>query len=296
MNTMSTARDDGDRSTHPFRAAFVWMVAGAIVIGVIAGLTAPGLGPVALLGAVLAVAVYRVVMRRLVRRSTPEIAWSGAIRSVLFGMAVGLGFVFVSVGLIAAFGGYSFSWTGAGVPAVVWSAVVVQFAAAVTEELMFRGFVLQAVEQWWGSGVALAVPGMLFGAVHLMNPGATPWSAVAIAIEAGVMLGAAFVWRRSIWFVVGLHFAWNTAVQLLGIPVSGHSSEGIVAAESHGSATLTGGAFGLEASIVPVVIGVLISVSMLVFAHRGGNLRARPVARSASRVAAEARPGRGLSD
>ena len=296
MNTMSTARDEGNRTKRPSRASFAWMVAGAVVVGVIAGSTAAGPGPVPLLGAVLAVAVYWVVMRRLVHRSTPEIAWQGAVGSVLSGIAVGLGFVLVSVGLITAFGGYSFSWTGNGVWAVVWSAVVVQCAAAVTEELMFRGFVLQAVEQWWGSGVALAVTGVLFGAVHVMNPGATLWSAVAIAVEAGVMLGAAFVWRRSIWFVVGLHFAWNTAVQLLGIPVSGHSSEGLFAVESHGAVALTGGAFGLEASIVPVVTGVLISVSMLVFAHRGGSLRARPVARSASRVAAEARPGRGLSD
>ena len=87
------------------------------------------------------------------------------------------------------------------------------------------------------------------------------------------MLGAAFVWRRSIWFVVGLHFAWNTAVQLLGIPVSGHSSEGLFAVESHGAVALTGGAFGLEASVVPVVVGVLISLSMLGLAHRRGGLR-----------------------
>ncbi len=89
------------------------------------------------------------------------------------------------------------------------------------------------------------------------------------------MLGAAFLWRRNIWFVAGLHFAWNTVEQLLGIPVSGHTPEGLYTVDVHGSALLTGGGFGLETSIVPVVISVLITVSMAVLAHRSGGLRPR---------------------
>ncbi len=89
------------------------------------------------------------------------------------------------------------------------------------------------------------------------------WSSLAIAVEAGVLLGAAFLWRRNIWFVIGLHFTWNTTVALLGIPVSGHPSNGVLTTHVSGAEWLTGGGFGLEASVVPVVVSVLIATAML---------------------------------
>ncbi|MGW1411607.1 CPBP family intramembrane glutamic endopeptidase [Streptomyces sp. NPDC002403] len=293
MGTTTTAQDDtdsgldkdggrwGGRFGRIVRSPLGWMLTGMVGVGLVSGLTATGPGPVPVpvLGAAAAVAVYWVVMRRLAGRSTPEIARQRAGREVLLGSAIGLGFILVSALLITAFGGYSFSWAGGGFVSVVWSAVMVQIGTAVTEELMFRGLVLQALEQGWGSRAAIVITGLLFGVAHLGGAGASVWSALAIALEAGVMLGAAFLWRRSIWFVAGLHFAWNTAEQLLGIPVSGHAPKGLFTVEAHGSALLTGGTFGLETSVVPVLIGVLITVPMFVLARRSGGLLPRRRAR-----------------
>ena len=291
MGTTSTAPHDtgsgpdeegdgwGGRRGRIVRSPLGWMLTGMAGVGLVSGLTATGPGPVPALGAAAAVAVYWAVMRFVARRPTPEIARRGAGREVLLGGGIGLGFILVSALLITAFGGYSFSWAGHSFVSVVWSAVMVQIGAAVTEELLFRGLALQALEQLWGSRAAIAITALFFGVAHLGAPGASGWSAVAIALEAGVMLGAAFLWRRGIWFVAGLHFAWNTAEQLLGIPVSGHTPEGLYTVDVHGSALLTGGGFGLETSIVPVVIGVLITVPMAVLAHRGGGLLPRRRAR-----------------
>ncbi|MFJ8023915.1 lysostaphin resistance A-like protein [Streptomyces sp. NPDC096311] len=269
----------GGRLGRIVRSPLGWMAAGMVGVGLVSGLTATGPGPVPALGAAAAVAVYWAVMRFVARRSTPEIARRGAGRELLLGGGIGLGFILVSALLITALGGYSFAWAGNGFVSVVWSAVMVQIGAAVTEELLFRGLALQALEQLWGSRAAVAITGLFFGVAHLGAPGANGWSAVAIALEAGAMLGAAFLWRRSIWFVVGLHFAWNTVEQLLGIPVSGHTPEGLYTVDVDGSALLTGGGFGLEASIVPIVISVLITVSMAVLAHRSGGLLPRRRAR-----------------
>ncbi|MFD5521668.1 CPBP family intramembrane glutamic endopeptidase [Streptomyces sp. NPDC127066] len=265
----------GGRFGRIVRSPLGWMLTGVVGVGLVSGLTATGPGPVPALGAAAAVAVYWAVMRFVARRSTPEIARRGAGREALLGGGIGLGFILVSALLITAFGGYSFSWAGNGFVSVVWSAVMVQIGAAVTEELMFRGLALQALEQLWGSRAAIAITGLFFGVAHLGAPGANAWSAVAIALEAGVMLGAAFLWRRSIWFVAGLHFAWNTAEQLLGIPVSGHTPEGLFTVDVHGSALLNGGGFGLETSILPIVISVLITVPMAVLAHRSGGVLPR---------------------
>ncbi|MFE2473786.1 CPBP family intramembrane glutamic endopeptidase [Streptomyces mirabilis] len=291
MSTPSAAQHDegsrpdedgggrGGRLGRIVRAPLGWMLTGMVGVGLVSGLTATGPGPVPVLGAVAAVAVYWVVMRRVAGRSTSEIARQGAGREALRGGAVGLGFVLVSALLITAFGGYSFSWAGNGFFSVVWSAAMVQAGAAVTEELMFRGFALQALEQRWGSRAAIVITGLFFGVAHLGAPGAGVWSALAIALEAGVMLGVAFLWRRNIWFVAGLHFTWNTAEQLLGIPVSGHTPKGLFTVDTHGSALLSGGTFGLEASIVPVLIGVLLTVRMFVLAGRSGGLRPRRLVR-----------------
>ncbi|MFI0163099.1 lysostaphin resistance A-like protein [Streptomyces sp. NPDC017095] len=296
MSTPSTARragvpgpgpgpgsDDpgarGGRLGRIVRSPLGWMVTGLVGVGLVSALTATGPGPVPALGAVAALAVYWLVMRRVARRPTPEIARRGAGGEALLGGATGLGFVAVSALLITAFGGYSFSWAGHGFTAVVWSAVMVQTGAAVTEELLFRGLALQALEQLWGSRAAIVITGLFFGIAHLSVPEASVWSALAIAVEAGVMLGAAFLWRRNIWFVAGLHFAWNTTEGLLGIPVSGHTAEGLFTVDAHGSAVLTGGGFGLEAALVPVVLGVLLAVRMVVLARRGGRLLPRRSAR-----------------
>lgn len=250
-----------------------WALAGLAGVGVPAAVTATGPGPVPVLGAVVAVGVYWAVMRRLARRATPEIAWRGAGRQALLGGAIGLAFLLTTALLITVLGGFSFSWAHSAVLPAVASVLAVQAGAAVTEELIFRGVALQAIEQRWGSWVAVAVTALFFGAAHMANPGATLWSGLAIAVEAGVMLGAAFLWRRSIWLVVGLHFAWNTAEQLLGVPVSGHAPDArLWTVHVTGSSLLTGGSFGLEASVIPVVISLLLTAGMFAAARRRGNL------------------------
>jgi membrane protease YdiL (CAAX protease family) len=250
------------------------MLVGVVGVGLVAGPTASAepflLLPV--LGAALAVVVYRVVMRFVARRRTPEIAARRAVPEALLGAAVGLGFVAVSAAVVTALGGYTFRVADVDLLAVVAPILAVTVGAAVTEELTFRGFALQAFERLLGSWTALAVTALFFGLTHLFNPGATAWSALAIAIEAGGLLGAAFLWRRNLWFVIGLHFAWNATVALLGIPVSGHAAPGLLVADVSGPSVLTGGAFGIEGSLVTVALGALIAAPMLVLARRRGTL------------------------
>lgn len=254
------------------RYPLTWMVIGVVGVGVVAGLTAQRepIVAVPVLGATFAIFVYWVIMNFVARRRTPEIAVRHAMSEALLGAVIGLGFVAVSAAVIAALGGYTFRSADVDVLEVVIPVLTVTLGVAVTEELMFRGFGLQALEQLLGSWGALLVTASFFGLAHLLNPGATVWSSIAIAIEAGGLLGAAFIWRRNLWFVIGLHFAWNTTVALLGLPVSGHSAPGLMAVDVSGPALLTGGAFGIEGSVMTVALGVLLAVPMLLLARRRG--------------------------
>src|SRR5471030_2266301 len=81
--------------------------------------------------------------------------------------------------------------------------------------------------------------------------GATIGSSVAIALEAGILLGAAYALTGRLWLPIGLHLGWNFAEgSIFGMAVSGGSQKGsLITGELHGSNLLTGGVFGPEASI-----------------------------------------------
>jgi uncharacterized protein len=252
------------------RFPLVWMLVGIVGVGGVSALSSGGPPVLAVVGAVAAVGVYCAVMRYVARRSMPELLSARAVPHALIGIALGVVFIATSVLMVVT--EFSFTGSSGDTASIVAAMVAVQFGVAVTEELIFRGLALQALERLFGSWVALAVTAVFFGLVHLANPGATLWSSFAIAVEAGVLLGAAFLWRRDIWVAIGLHFAWNTSVGLLGIPVSGHQAAGVLVARPTGPDLVTGGGFGLEASIVPVIVSLVLAVPMLIAARRRGNL------------------------
>lgn len=278
--TTSTAttpqRPQASRARRFFALPLIWMLAGIVAIGLadallvdLGGTLGTG-GTVigALLGGAAAILLYRLVMHRLAQRETPELARAGGLRQVLVGAGIGAGFVLASIAVITLLGGYTIAWHPVDAVRTVILAVAVNVGAAIVEEAIFRGLAFQAIERIRGGKrlglvLALALTSAFFGGAHLLNPGATLWSGLAIALEAGVLLGAAFLWKRNLWLVIGLHAAWNLVEGLLGIAVSGHREPGLFLTTAHGPAILTGGAFGLEASIVPVVIGVGLAIFML---------------------------------
>ena len=60
-------------------------------------------------------------------------------------------------------------------------------------------------------GARRAPPGqaLIFGALHLANPHASMTAAVAIALEAGLMLAGFYLLTGRIWVSIGVHAAWN---------------------------------------------------------------------------------------
>lgn len=267
-----------------WRFPIVWMLVGAIGIVLIdtlfRQLTERVDGMISLVltlvMGLLAILVYKLTLTYLARRSTPEIARQRAGIEALLGVLTGTIFIAGSVFIIMALGGYSFQWaSSANAGSVLLSSIGAALGAAIVEELIFRGLMFQAIDRLGGKPLALVVTSLFFGIAHLGNPGATLWSGFAIALEAGVLLGAAFLWRRNLWFAMGLHFAWNAIEGVLGIPVSGHSAPGLFTVEVNGATLLTGGDFGLEGSIVSVVVSLLISIPMLIGAARYRRVQAR---------------------
>ena len=199
-------------------------------------------------------ALYKLVLRRLGEHPRDDLALQGAGRGLVLGAALGFVLMTVSVAFAALLGVYRITGWGSWQD-FIWIFVRGGIAAGFIEELMFRGILFRWFEQLGGSWFALALTSFLFGAGHYFNENATVFSSVALMFEAGVILGAAYMYARSLWFPMGLHFGWNfTQGFIWGVPVSGINVKGLVSAQLSGNELLSGGAFGLEASVLTVAI------------------------------------------
>ena len=151
--------------------------------------------------------------------------------------------------------------------------LAVSILAGVGEELAFRGALFRIVEEGFGTTSALVTSAVVFGLLHALNPGATIVSTTAIAIEAGILLGAAYALTRNLWFPIGLHFGWNfTEGGIFGVSVSGGpTGKGILSVALTGHRLLTGGSFGPEASVVAIAVCLAAGVVLLVLTVRRGH-------------------------
>jgi hypothetical protein len=72
---------------------------------------------------------------------------------------------------------------------------------------------------------------------------------------------------------IGLHAAWNfTQGFIFDVPVSGLDQDGLVEAQLSGPVLLSGGAFGLEASLIALAIATAAGIWLVVLAVRRGRL------------------------
>ncbi len=258
-------------------AAFVGTIALASVIGKVLPPMDPLLATAmrATIALLLTLATYKLIIRRLGEEPRDDLPLAGSAR----GLSVGLGFGFVLfssiVGIAALLDVYNIVGPG-GTDQIIPSLIATAIMPGFMEELLFRGILFRFLEKFGGSWFALAMTSALFGVAHIFNDNATALSSFAIAIEAGVLLGGAYMMTRSLWMPIGLHAAWNfTQGQIYDVPVSGFDQQGLVTAQLSGPELLSGGAFGLEASVIAMIIATAAGVWLVVLAVRAGET-ARP--------------------
>lgn len=181
------------------------------------------------------------------------------------GIFLGLCEVTLLVGLIAAFGGYSFgslalhgnSLIGWG---LLWAAVFL--LVGFSEEFMFRGYVQYTLARGIGFWPAAVCLSLVFGGSHLLNPGE---GIVGVANVAVTGLVFAFALKRTgnLWLAVGWHACFDFGETFLfSVPNSGsvfdhHLSNAVL----QGPAWLTGGTVGPEGSVfgfLTMAIAVLV--------------------------------------
>lgn len=203
------------------------------------------------------------------KRRASELALRHAPSELAVGVLIGLGMftlVFVSLRLAGVY-------TLSGPVASNWlEDVRVTLATGLIEELLLRAIAFRLLMRAFGLPAALALSAALFGALHLGNENASPFAAIAIAIEAGLMLAGFYILTGRLWMSVGVHAAWNFAQgPLFGARVSGNIEKGsfFQSGPVPGSPDLlSGGAFGPEASLSGIIVGLAVFLILMAAARR----------------------------
>jgi uncharacterized protein len=140
--------------------------------------------------------------------------------------------------------------------------ILTLLCGALAEELMFRGYPFQHLEQAIGASSAVLVFSGIYGLLHLLNPGAGPWG-VGNTVLIGILLTIAYLRTRALWLPWGIHFGWNATLGLvLGLPVSGFRFFNLwIYTQAYGPKWLTGDHYGVEGAAtgtVAILIGILV--------------------------------------
>jgi membrane protease YdiL (CAAX protease family) len=258
--------------------ATVIYVAGIAVAGILAKFVMPPLPGfsfetrVYLVALPLLILLYVFVVAKLGEHPRNDYQDPKALPHLLWGLVGGAAVFSLIVIIAAALGIYRIVGVG-DLRGMLAALIGPTLFAAVSEEMLFRGILFRWLEDFGGSWIALLLTSAFFGVAHLANPHASPVAAAGIAIEAGVMLGAAYMLTRSLWLPMGLHAAWNfTQGEVYDIPVSGARADGIVNAQLDGPPLLTGNGFGLEASVIAMVVATAFGLWLLWLAIRRGEV------------------------
>jgi membrane protease YdiL (CAAX protease family) len=193
---------------------------------------------------------------------------------------LGLAEVSLLIGLIAAFGGYSFGGLALSTTGVVrWGLLYLLIFTLVGffEEFLFRGYTQFTLADGIGFWPAALLLSLGFGYVHLQNPG-EGWVGAASVALVGIFFAFTLYRTGNLWYAVGLHASFDWGESFLysvpdsGLVLPGHLSDAVL----HGPNWLTGGTVGPEGSVFCfLTMGLQFLVVMCLFPKRHAGTEVR---------------------
>ena len=222
--------------------------------------------------AILAIISYCSLFRVYEKRKITEFSKSGIKKNLVIGIMLGAILQSLTILVIFLKGGYSVLSINPFL--FILPPFIMAFSSAIIEEILLRGIVFRITEEKLGSYFAMAISAVLFGAMHLANPNSSLIAGIGLAIQAGLLLAAAYIYTRNLWFPIAIHFAWNfTQSAIFGANVSGNKiSKTLINSRIEGAEWFTGGQFGPEGSIQATLFCLVATIVLLALSHREGKI------------------------
>ncbi len=193
------------------------------------------------------------------------------LKDLILGLIIGAVSLSLAALIAFAFGGLSFKFndTAGSSPILLTLSVtfIIFIVAAVSEEALFRGYLLQTMTRSKLFWVGALLTSFLFATAHKNNPGATNLSWFNTFL-AGIWFAIAYWKTRNLWLPFGIHLAWNWFQgSIFGINVSGLgelATAPLMKATDSGPVWLTGGDYGIEGGIA-CTIALIFSTALIYF-------------------------------
>ncbi len=160
------------------------------------------------------------------------------------------------------FSGYIFIETIDPDPVNLAASLMLYLMVSWIEEISFRGYILNNLMESLNPYAALLISSLLFALFHIFNPGMSALAFTNLFL-AGMLLGVVFIYTKTIWFALSLHFSWNYFQgPVFGFNVSGVDLPGITQTRIEENSYISGGEFGFEGSVICSLL-VIISILLL---------------------------------
>ncbi|MEM7203498.1 MAG: CPBP family intramembrane glutamic endopeptidase [Planctomycetota bacterium] len=227
-----------------------------------------------------ATAAVAIARRFFDRRSFVSLGLGGrsrAIRDLVFGFGLS-GVMAAAVFVILWQTGHAVAISATTDPARLAAIVLTGLASTALigfwEELVFRGYLFHNLRDGIGLTATVIISCLLYGAVHAANPNATLVSS-AIIVGFGLLRLYGVLATGLLWLSMGMHIGWNFfQAPVLGFAASGHTESATIIEHTRaGPDWISGGAFGLEGSVVTLPVMGLALVAMWGWSRRRSSSR-----------------------
>jgi membrane protease YdiL (CAAX protease family) len=211
-----------------------------------------------IVSALAVMVAYWAYVRYVEKRRATELSRTKALPEMCAGLLIGALMVAAQVGILHTLGYYDMTgmndWT-----MKLMEPLAVMIFVGVIEEVIGRGIIFRITEESLGSWPAIVISAAIFGLAHIPGEGAG-LLAIGNTVLAGALFAAAYMLTRRLWLCIGIHVAWNyTLGSIFSIAVSGNESKGLLIGTLTGPDWITGGSYGLEASVLTLIALVAVS-------------------------------------
>jgi len=210
---------------------------------------------------------YIYFYRKYEKREIGEFSGKGLLKNTILGVLIGTTLQGLTILVIYFFG--DFQLISVNPFSSIITPFAVAFSVAIFEETLLRGIIFRIVEEKLGSYISLLISAIIFGAAHLLNPDSSVISSICIGIV-GFMFGASYIYSRSLWLPIAIHFSWNFVQSgIFGAITSGNEkTSSLFSTKISGAEFITGGAFGPEGTIQATLFWLLVSIVFMVLINK----------------------------
>ena len=189
-----------------------------------------------------------------------------------------LGLVMIATGFLLLVLLHEITWTGINPDSLsIFLSMLLFISVGFTEELFFRGYILGNLMLSMNRWVALLLSSVVFSLAHIGNAHFSLLGFTTI-ILAGLLLGLPYIFTKSLWLPISLHFSWNFFQgTIFGFSVSGNTEYALVTQTRNADSIWNGGSFGFEGSILAILFLALAIVALTIRYNKKENRVPLPV-------------------